>query len=133
MKLLFLLTAFLGYTSAYGDVGAYERLLYYYAYRVDAQINGGTPVKFATGCRKVEGSGKSKICSFNEFNKFIFKANGNEVVDSWIVVNEPDAKNPSLPDPDTVARTMQPDRNGNPAPNRGLGSKYNANKVCVCM
>ncbi|KAK2800703.1 hypothetical protein FQN50_008013 [Emmonsiellopsis sp. PD_5] len=62
--------AFLIYTAgsalAYDEYGGYDRLYFYYAYLLDAKLNGGTPRKVATGCKKGGG-----ICDFNEFLKFI--------------------------------------------------------------
>lgn len=70
MRLLYLFVVCLAsVTVAYDIAGGYERLFYYYAYLIDVQLNG-SPQKIAVKCR-----GKSKICTFNEFCKYITQSN----------------------------------------------------------
>ena len=61
--LLFVVASLLSSASAFGDVGAYERLWYYYAYTLDTAGNKVAPL-----CR---GSLPNKRCSFEEFMKYI--------------------------------------------------------------
>ncbi len=55
-----------GLVSAYGSYGAYERMYFYYAYTIDAELNGnGGKLKIAPGCKK------GGVCSFDEFVGYI--------------------------------------------------------------
>jgi len=67
-------------TSAYGDYGAYERVFYYYVYKIDgASGKGGMPTEWATGCAKVIGTG-GRPCNFNQFIQYITaKEKGNMI------------------------------------------------------
>jgi hypothetical protein len=65
--------------SAYGDYGAYERVFYYYTYRIDAAGNGGVPKEWAVGCAKVIGTGGT-ICNFNQFIQYITKMEGGKMI-----------------------------------------------------
>ncbi|KAI9778946.1 MAG: hypothetical protein M1816_003794 [Peltula sp. TS41687] len=75
MKLVFfgLLAYMVGWVSAYGSYGAYERMFFYYAYLIDADLNDGKPQKIARGCRSKRGGGQ---CSFNEFIEYISEIKG---------------------------------------------------------
>lgn len=64
MNSLLFLAYLLGCVCAYATYGAYERMYYYYAYLIDADING-QPSKVAKGCNK------NRKCTFDEFLKFI--------------------------------------------------------------
>lgn len=70
--LLGLLAYTVGLVSAYGSYGAYERMFFYYAYLIDADLNDGTPKKIAPDCKKNGGK-----CSFNEFIGYINDIKGN--------------------------------------------------------
>lgn len=67
MRLFTLLIFLFGITqtSAYSVPGGYERVLVYYMYIIDAQLNGGLPQKIATGCNK------KKLCTFDQFLRYI--------------------------------------------------------------
>jgi hypothetical protein len=71
MRLFLIFVACFGWASAFGTVGIYERVYYYYAYLLDAELNG-TPTSVAPGCSK--GSSTKGLCSFNQFNQWIFNA-----------------------------------------------------------
>ncbi|KAJ5185929.1 hypothetical protein N7491_006201 [Penicillium cf. griseofulvum] len=70
MKSILLLLAAYAVTlvSAYSNYGAYERVFYWYAYQVDADVHNGVPQIIAPACK-----GAKKRCNFAEFIAYIEK------------------------------------------------------------
>lgn len=67
--LLCLLT---GRVAGFGTYGGYERIMFYYAYLIDAGDSAtGKAGKWATGCIPARG----QKCTFDEFVKYINEAN----------------------------------------------------------
>ncbi|KAH8695445.1 hypothetical protein BGW36DRAFT_382707 [Talaromyces proteolyticus] len=71
MRLVTLLLFFFGITQtgAYSEPGGYERVLLYYLYSIDAQLNGGTPKQIATGCKGTRGS----PCTLDQLLRYLAK------------------------------------------------------------
>jgi hypothetical protein len=66
--------------SAYGDYGAYERVFYYYVYRIDAAgSKNGVPSQWAVACGKVIGTG-GRLCNFNQFIQYINAKKGADMI-----------------------------------------------------
>ncbi|KAJ5561541.1 hypothetical protein N7535_003997 [Penicillium sp. DV-2018c] len=69
--ILFLFAYVVTVVSAYGSHGAYERVFYWYAYQVDADVHNGIPQIIAPACKK---RGR---CTFEEFIRYIEKGQPN--------------------------------------------------------
>ncbi|KAJ5827673.1 hypothetical protein N7447_004436 [Penicillium robsamsonii] len=71
MKSILLVLAVYAVTlvSAYSNYGAYERVFYWYAYQVDADVHNGIPQIIAPSCKGAKG----KRCNFVEFITYIEK------------------------------------------------------------
>ncbi|KAJ5256935.1 hypothetical protein N7478_013039 [Penicillium angulare] len=57
--------------SAYGNYGAYERVMFWYAYQIDCDIHGGLSQIVAPACSR-----KGR-CTFEQFMKYIEKSQPN--------------------------------------------------------
>ncbi|OKL59983.1 hypothetical protein UA08_04954 [Talaromyces atroroseus] len=99
MRLIALLILLFGIaqTSAYSVPGGYERVLIYYMYSIDCQLNGGTPKKIATGCK---GTGRNP-CTLDQLLRYI-AANPS----SLPTRSAPATSYPALPDMDRTASAL---------------------------
>ncbi|KAL4903810.1 hypothetical protein BDW74DRAFT_34187 [Aspergillus multicolor] len=93
MKLPFflLLSYLVAYVSAYAMPGAYERILYYYAYKLDCAINGEP---------KTVGARCGPNCSFNEFLSYIDE-------DLRVSKTQLDITSDEFPDVDRTAKKLE--------------------------
>ncbi|PPQ99593.1 hypothetical protein CVT24_005171 [Panaeolus cyanescens] len=62
----FFICSLVGVVRAYSIPGGYERVMFYYAYLMDCQLNGGTPKTIAVKCGKTP-------CTFDAFLRYIMK------------------------------------------------------------
>ncbi|RAO67850.1 uncharacterized protein BHQ10_003862 [Talaromyces amestolkiae] len=97
MRLFALLILLFGIaqTSAFSVPGGYERVLLYYLYSIDAQLNGGKPQKIATGCSK-----SSTPCTLDQLLRYIAKNPSN------LPQAAPATRYPELPPMDDTARAL---------------------------
>lgn len=101
MRLFTLLVLLFGIaqTSAYSIPGGYERVLIYYLYSLDCQLNGGTSKRVATGCSKSIGS--KQPCTLDQLLRYI-AADPN----SLPTESAPATSYPELPDMDDTAKKL---------------------------
>lgn len=99
MRLFTLLVFLFGivHTSAYSIPGGYERVLFYYLYSIDCQLNGGTPKQIATGCK---GTGKNP-CTLDQLLRYI-----SDNPNSLPTRAAPATSYPALPDMDQTAQAL---------------------------
>ncbi|KAF9047765.1 hypothetical protein BJ165DRAFT_1403407 [Panaeolus papilionaceus] len=64
----FFICSLVGVVRAYSIPGGYERVMFYYAYLMDCQLNGGTPKTIAAKCSK-----SATPCTFDNFLRYIMK------------------------------------------------------------
>jgi hypothetical protein len=85
-------------TSAYSVPGGYERVLIYYLYSIDAQLNDGTPEKIGINCSKTMGI--SGLCTLDQLLRYI-AAKPKE-----LPAAAPATEYPKLPPMDDTAKAL---------------------------
>jgi hypothetical protein len=121
---LFAILAFTtAFVFAYRDYGAYERVLYYLAYRIDSETSAdGLALEVGSGCSKA-ASFAGKPCDFSEFMQYITQPDSNHPVKvngmvALPIISTLDAK--GIPQVHETANALE---------TQGLANGYNAQKL----